>query len=272
MKRRVNLFASLAALSSLTGFASFCYAQSCDTTSPGTNATTDGWEHNVDADYDGVDDPDANGGCNLGEPAFTEMGSLSIGDTKRITGVVGNYTTSSGGTSRDLDWCRFSVSQPCYIKVTLSMSKDGTPFSTNGSPITQSVLFIAQGADGTDDTTYCNDAAFIYGAALSGDCPQVATNSLPNGAQQSTIPMPAGRHMVIITTPFGADTYPGPIDFACDLQVLPLDNAVCGTSTNDCTAVNTSGGCSDPVCCDIVCNLSPSCCSTASAPARQRIT
>jgi len=262
MKRRVNLFASLAAFSSLTGFASLCYAQTCDTTSPGTNATTDGWEHNVDADYDGVDDPDADGGCNLGAPAFTELGTLSIGAVKRITGVTGNYVTSSGGNSRDLDWCRFSVTQPCYIKVTLSMSKGGVPFSTNGGTVYQSALFIAQGAAGTDDTTYCNDANFIYGAYLAGDCPQVATNSLPNGLQQSTIPMPAGRHMVIITTPFGAQ-YAGPIDYACDLQVLPLDNAKCGTSTNDCTAVNTTGGCNDPVCCDIVCNQTPSCCSVA---------
>ena len=36
MKRRVNLFASLAAVSSLTGFASLCYAQVCDSTSPGS--------------------------------------------------------------------------------------------------------------------------------------------------------------------------------------------------------------------------------------------
>ncbi|MEY2711761.1 MAG: hypothetical protein RL487_1544, partial [Actinomycetota bacterium] len=84
MKRRENLFASLAAFASLTGFASLCYAQ-CDTVSPGTDATTDGWEHNVDADYDGVDDPDTNGGCNLAEPTFTDLGTLSIGATKRIT-------------------------------------------------------------------------------------------------------------------------------------------------------------------------------------------
>jgi len=263
MKRRVNLFASLAAVSSLTGFASLCYAQVCDTTTPGTNSTTDGWEHNIDTDYDGIDDPDANGGCNLGEPAFTELGTLSVGATKRITGVVGNYTTSSGGNSRDLDWCRFELASPCYIKVTLSMSKDGAPFSTNGTPITQSVLFIAQGASGTADAAYCNDSTFIYGAGLVGDCPQVATNTLPNGLEQSTIPMPAGRHMVIITTPFDAATYAGPIDYACDVQVLPLDNAVCGTSTNDCTAVNTTPGCTDAACCDTVCNILPACCSVA---------
>jgi len=260
--KRVNLFASLAAFASLTGFASLCYAQ-CDTTSPGTNATTDGWEHNVDADYDGVDDPDTNGGCNIGEPAFAELGTLSIGDTRRITGLTGNYLTSSGGTSRDLDWVRFSVNQPCYITVTLSMSKDGVPFSSDGTPATQSALFIAQGASGTDDATYCNDAAFVYGEYLVGDCPQEASSLLPNGLKQSKISMPAGRHMVIVTTPFNIDTYAGPIDYACDLTVLPLENAACGTSSNDCTAVNTTPGCNDSLCCDIVCNQTPSCCSVA---------
>jgi len=265
MKRRENLFASLAAFASLTGFASLCYAQVCDTTSPGTNATTDGWEHNVDADYDGVDDPDADGGCNLGDPTFSELGTLSVGATRRITGVVGNYTTSTGGNSRDLDWIRFKLTSPCYIKLSVSMSKDGAPFSVNNTPPTQSVVFVAQGPDTSDATVYCGDtgASFFYGAALTTDCPQVVSHTFPNGDTKSTVPMPAGLHMVVVTTPFDAATYPGPIDYAVDLQVLALDNAVCGTSSNDCTAVNTTPGCSDAACCDTVCNLTPACCTVA---------
>jgi hypothetical protein len=258
--KRENLFASLAALASLTGFASLCHAQVCDTTSPGT-ASTDGWAHNVDSDYDGVDDPDTNGGCNLAEPAFMELGTLSAGTTQRITGVVGNYQTSTGGTSRDLDWIRFSVSQACYIKVSVSMSKDGVPFSALNDPATQSVVFVATGPSA--DATYCDDAVFIYGEGLTTDCPQVVEATLPNGTASDQVPVPAGKHMVIVTTPFSIDNYPGPIDYAVNLEIVPLDFASCGTSENSCTEVNTTPGCSDALCCDTVCQFEPDCCNTA---------
>ena len=265
MKRRFNIFAGLAACTSLTGFAHLCYAQ-CDTSAQsGDVVTTDGWEHIVDADYDGEADPDANGGCNLGAPTFTNLGSLSAGSVKRIRGVVGNYTTDAGGNSRDLDWCTFNMSAPGYITVSLSMSKDGVPFSTNGADITQSTLFIAQGPAIADDAAYCNDAAtvFIYGENLVGDCPQVAVYQFPNGADSSKIPMPAGRHMVVVTTPFNAAAYTGPIDYAVTMEVLALDNAVCGTSTAACTEAHSGGGCNDAACCDLVCGFDSNCCSVA---------
>jgi hypothetical protein len=265
MKRRFNIIAGLAACTSLTGFAHLCYAQ-CDTSvQSGDVATTDGWAHNVDSDYDGEDDPDTNGGCNLGVPTFTDLGSLSAGSLKRISGQVGNYVTSAGGGSRDLDWCSFNMSAPGYITVSLSMSKDGVPFSTNGAEVTQSTLFIAQGPAIADDATYCNDAAtvFIYGESLVGDCPQVAVYQFPNGADSSKIPMPAGRHMVVVTTPFNDAVYAGPVDYAVTMEVLALDNAVCGTSTAACTEAHSGGGCNDAACCDLVCGFDSNCCSVA---------
>ena len=265
MKRRFNIIAGLAACTSLTGFAHLCYAQ-CDTSvQSGDVATTDGWEHIVDADYDGEDDPDTNGGCNLGVPTFTDLGSLSAGSLKRISGQVGNYVTTAGGNSRDLDWCSFNMSAPGYITVSLSMSKDGVPFSTNGADVTQSTLFIAQGPAIADNTTYCNDEAtvFIYGENLVGDCPQVAVYQFPNGAGSSKIPMPAGRHHVVVTTPFNEDVYAGPIDYAVTMEVLALDNAVCGTSTAACTEAHSGGGCNDAACCDLVCGFDSNCCSVA---------
>ena len=270
MKRRFNIIAGLAACTSLTGFAHLCYAQ-CDTSvQSGDVATTDGWAHNVDNDFDGENDPDPNGGCNLGAPTFTDLGSLSAGSLKRIRGVVGNYYNSPddvppSGNSRDLDWCTFNMSAPGYITVSLSMSKDGVPFSTNGADITQSTLFIAQGPAIADDATYCNDAAtvFIYGQNLVGECPQVAVYQFPNGVEASRIPMPAGRHMVVVTTPFDAAAYPGPIDYAVTMEVLALDNAVCGTSTAACTEAHSGGGCNDVLCCDKVCGFEPLCCNVA---------
>jgi hypothetical protein len=148
--KRENLFASLAAFASLTGFASLCYAQVCDTSSS-AGFTDNFWEHNVDGDFDGIDDPDSNGGCNLEEPAFEEMGTLLPG-VYRAKGLTGNYSSSDGSDRRDLDWWRFSVTEPCYIKVSVSMSKDGTPFSALNDPATQSVLFLATGP-ATDDNT-----------------------------------------------------------------------------------------------------------------------
>jgi len=201
--KRENLFASLAAFTSLTGFASLCYAQVCDTTSAGNLPADTAWEYNVDTDYDGIDDPDENGGCNLAEPAFAELGALTPG-AYRAKGLTGNYTGSDGGNRRDLDWWRFTVTQPCYIKVSVSMSKDGVPFSALGDPATQSVVFVATGPATADNTVYCGDegAAFIYGQGLTTDCPQVVESTLPNGTTSTRVPVPAGQHMIVVTTPF----------------------------------------------------------------------
>ncbi|MBM4006897.1 MAG: hypothetical protein FJ292_04950 [Planctomycetes bacterium] len=260
--KRENLFASLAAFASLTGFASLCYAQVCDTDSAGNLPADTAWEYNVDSDYDGSDDPDENGGCNLGEPAFAELGTLAPG-AYRAKGLTGNYLGSDGGNRRDLDWWRFTVTQPCYIKVTVSMSKDGVPFSALGDPATQSVVFVATGPSTADNTVYCGDegALFIYGQGLTTDCPQVVEATLPNGTTSAKVPVPAGQHMIVVTTPFDEARYTGPINYAIDLEIVNLDNASCGTSTNNCTDVNTSPGCNDPLCCDTVCLFVPDCCN-----------
>jgi len=264
--KRENLFASLAAFASLTGFASLCYAQ-CDTTTSGDFADT-AWEYNVDADYDGVDDPDENGGCNLGDPAFLEMGTIGVGNSKRLTGLTGNYIGTDEGRRRDLDWVRFTVTQACYIEVSVAMSKGGTPFSALNDPPTQSVVFVATGPSGTDAATYCGDegALFIYGQGLTTDCPQIVEATFPNGSTSTKVPVPAGTHMVVITTPFGSDTddrYDGPVNYAMDLNVVALDNASCGTSTNSCVEPNTTPGCNDALCCDTVCQFNPDCCNVA---------
>jgi hypothetical protein len=268
MKRRFNIIAGLAACTSLTGFAHLCYAQ-CDTSvQSGDVATTDGFDHSLDLDGDLEPDPDSNGGCNAADPMFTDLGTLSASTVKRIRGVVGNYVDATDRTNRDLDWCTFNMTAPGYITVSLSMSKDGVPFSTSGADVTQSTLFIAQGPAIADGATYCDDAAtvFIYGQNLVGDCPQVAVYQFPNGVEASRIPMPAGRHMVIVTTPFNsgtATTYDGPIDYAVTMEVNALDYAVCGTSTAACTEAHSGGGCNDASCCDKVCGFEPLCCNVA---------
>jgi hypothetical protein len=77
----------------------------------------------VDTTFDNSTVPDANGGWNVTPAVFGEMGSHAIGDTVIFNGVVGAFTPTGGtsASSRDLDWLRMSVSQPCYIAVTLSM-------------------------------------------------------------------------------------------------------------------------------------------------------
>jgi hypothetical protein len=262
--KRENLFASLAAFASLTGFASLCYAQVCDTDSAGNLPADTAWQYNVDSDYDGIDDPDENGGCNLGEPAFAELGTLAPG-AYRAKGLTGNYAGSDGGNRRDLDWWRFTVTQPCYIKVSVSMSKDGVPFSALSDPATQSVVFVATGPSTADNAVYCGDegALFIYGRGLTTDCPQVVETTLPNGTTSTRVPVPAGQHMIVVTTPFDDVAYPGPIDYAFDLEIVTLDNASCGTSSNSCVEANTTPGCNDALCCDTVCQFNPDCCNVA---------
>ena len=287
MNRR-NLFASLATFASIAGLSQACYAQSCNTApQSGDVVSTDGWSRvfDSDSDYDGCldsfanpeDGVDLNGGCNLSTPAFDDLAVMAPGSSVRYRGVTGNFYETpecpdagnpATGLRRDLDWVRFTVTQACYIEVSVSMSKGGVPFSALNDPPTQSVVFVATGPSGVDDTTYCGEDgySFFYGQGLTTDCPQVVEATFPNGSTSTKVPVPAGTHMVVITTPFGSatdDRYFGPIDYAMDLNIVALDNASCGTSTNSCVAANTTPGCSDSLCCDTVCQFNPDCCNVA---------
>ena len=215
----------------------------------------------VDTTFDNATVSDANGGWNVTPAVFGEMGSHAIGDTVIFNGMVGAFTPTGGtsASSRDLDWLRMSVSEPCYIAVTLSMGRDvgGVPVPF-ASP-DQSYISIYSGSE------QASAKSLSFGYDTDG-CPHNPVVKLPNGTQAGKIPLPAGDATFVVTTPFnptGTTQYNGPIYYSLKVEVLALDNGQCGTATNDCVTASGTGGCSDATCCDTVCGFNPECCNVA---------
>jgi len=247
-------FASRLVACSVTAIAaSAAFAQVCDLSSPASDPSY------IESGFDNSSATDPNGGWNVTPNAFAEMGTHGAGETVRFTGQVGSFIPSGGTTSssRDLDWMRMTVTEPCYISVTLSMGRAGVPFG--GSP-DQSYISIYSGS------VQASAKSLSFGYDTDG-CPQSPAVKLPNGLQKSRIPVAAGDVLFVVTTPFNGTTLPnqydGPIDYALDVVISPLDNAQCGTASNDCVTESGAGGCSDSTCCDVVCAITPNCCTSA---------
>ncbi len=132
------------------GSTSAVWAQVCNLADPASGAglVETGFNNGVDADLDGVADPDPNGGWNVTPVAFSELGAQVVGSTFRFTGDVGTFVPLNGtsASSRDLDWLRFSVPEACYLEVTLSMGRivDGAPVGFAGGE--QSYLSMYSGS------------------------------------------------------------------------------------------------------------------------------
>jgi hypothetical protein len=245
-----NILRSVAVL----GMSGMAFGQ-CDLSSAPSNPAY------VDTTFDHSTVADANGGWNVTPAVFSELGSHAIGDTVIFNGVVGAYTPSGGtsASSRDLDWLRMSVSQPCYIAVTLSMGRDVGGVKVPFSSPDQSYISIYSGS------VQATAKSLSYGYDTDG-CPQNPVVKLPNGTQMGKIPLPVGDATIVVTTPFnptGTTQYNGPIYYSLKVEVLALDNGRCGTATNDCVTASGTGGCSDATCCDTVCGFNPECCNVA---------
>lgn len=270
MKRSATDLARLAACGIVACLAQSTLAQTCWlTATPSDPSFIDtGWEYVLDDDFDGSPDPSPTSGCNntTGGPRWMGDKTLAIG-SHTFVGQVGVYDGPDGGTYRDLDWIKFNLDQPGYINIDLSMSKDGVPFDSTYDPPQQSILFIAYGQT-EEMTDICDTAAFVYGEALFEACPQVVSFFLPNGNEDFAFPMPAGEHLLVVTTPSWADQYrPEPgghgIDWVMNVTVTGLENPSCGTAWESCVTVNADPGCSDMKCCETVCGYRPSCCSSS---------
>ena len=228
-------------------------AQLCDLDSPASDASY------TESGFNNATTVDPNGGWNVTPNAFAELGAHSPGEVVRFKGQVGTFIPTGGttSTSRDLDWLRMTLDAPSYINVTVSMGRAGVPFA--GAP-DQSYVSIYSGS------VQATTKSLSFGYDTDG-CPHSPFVRLPNGTQKSRIPVPAGDLVILLTTPFNPTSaptqYDGPIDYAIDIVISPLDNASCGTASNDCVTESASGGCSDSTCCDVVCGFAPSCCSTA---------
>jgi hypothetical protein len=186
---------------------------------------------------------------------------IKAGDTVIFNGVVGAFTPTGGtsASSRDLDWLRMSVSEPCYIAVTLSMGRDVEGVRVPFASPDQSYISIYSGSE------QASAKSLSFGFDTDG-CPHNPVVRLPNGTQAGKIPLPAGDATFVVTTPFnptGTTQYNGPIYYSLKVEVLALDNGQCGTATNDCVTASGTGGCSDATCCDTVCGFNPECCNVA---------
>ena len=239
----------------------------CDSDSAGTFTDT---AYDSGADGSSTGGVDDNGGWNQLDPngdyMYMELGDHAPGDSFRVKGIVGTYDgngSGSGDTSRDLDWLRMSVSEPCYVTVVLSMSDNmGVPL--NGVDL-YSLLYIEQGSD--PDT-----ATDLYGSYGLDGCPQYALYEFANGVQQSQFPVGVGDILFIVSTPFdgafGSEplAYHGEMSYGLDVTISGYTNAACanaaGLTLADCITATSVGGCSDGVCCDAVCSISPGCCDS----------
>lgn len=235
----------------------------CDASSGGDFTDT---EFDSGADCSTTGGVDDNGGWNQldanGDYMYLQAGSFNPGDSFRVKGVVGTYNSPCDGgdlNSRDLDWVLFSVTDACYVTVTLSMS-DAAGIPLDGVN-TYDLIFMEQGSDPATAV----DLVGEYG--LNG-CPHNVLYTYANGSQQSRFPVTAGELLIIVSTPFESTapvgySYAGPLSYGLDVAISAYDNASCTTATNDCITTSGTGGCSDGACCENVCGFVPSCCDSA---------
>ena len=219
------------------GVADSALGQVCSLTDPASDAALveTGFNNGIDADLDGVADPDPNGGWNVTPNTFSEIGAQAVGSSFRFTGEVGTFVPLNGtsSSSRDLDWLRFSVSESCSLEITLSMGRtvDGVVVGFAGGE--QSYLSMYTGSIQAEAKT------LVPGAFDSDGCPQVPLVRLPNGIEKFRIPAPAGDVVLVISTAFNPtaepNKYDGPVLYALDVTVSALDNASCGTAAGECT-------------------------------------
>ena len=234
----------------------------CDPDTAGDYTDT---EFDSGADCSPTAGVDNNGGWNQldanGDYMYLEAGDHAPGDSFRVKGVVGTYNGPCDGgnnNSRDLDWIRFSVTEPCYVTITLSMS-DSAGVPLDGVNL-YDLFFMEQGSD--PDTAI--DLIGEYG--LDG-CPHNMLYTFPNGQQQARFPVAAGELLLIVTTPFeptpDVTVYGGLMSYGLDVGITGYDNVSCTTATNDCITTSESAGCSDGACCELVCGFVPGCCDSA---------
>jgi len=235
----------------------------CDSSSGG-DFTDTAFDSGADCSTTGgVDD---NGGWNQldanGDYMYLQAGAFNPGDSFRVKGVVGTYNSPCDGgalNSRDLDWVLFSVTDACYVTVTLSMS-DAGGIPLDGTNM-YDLIFMEQGSDPATAV----DLVGEYG--LNG-CPHNVLYTYANGSQQSRFPVSAGELLIIVSCPFESTapvgySYAGPLSYGLDVAISAYDNASCTTATNDCITTSGTGGCSDGACCENVCGFVPSCCDAA---------
>lgn len=189
---------------------------------------------------------DANGGCGVSPPAFTDLGSLSAGSSINVVGQIGTFDTNGSPNSteaRDLDWMVLTTPTAGKLKLSLAARNN------LNQPQARSVIFVARNVD------------------IADPCPatfQIAIES-PACPHLQELYVGAGTHLIAVTTPL--DT-PGSVQNRCGSYLLnvaleALQYPVCGTSDEPCVMPHAARGCENIRCCERACAFDPSCCLTA---------
>ncbi|MFO0828930.1 MAG: hypothetical protein U0572_12385 [Phycisphaerales bacterium] len=180
--------------------------------------------------------PDPNGGC--GEPGnpLQNLGTLSPTSYLAACGTTGTVMPNA----RDLDWYRFHLNAPAFVKATLVHNV------AEGVPAPNAELFILQG-----DQCPTQDVVF---SATSSDCPLVS----------EAVPLPAGDHVVIVTVDAFAPAGPlCPVEYLLWLTAANPPHPGCGNpGAGPCGIPHPTPRCSDLGCCETVCAIDPSCCDS----------
>ena len=179
---------------------------------------------------------DPNGGCNQSPAAFQATGTISSANTSFTIG--GTCGASFAANNRDLDWYSFTVTEPCFINLSLVMT------NTNGSAATDSVLFFGNVAD-------CDSFfGFQYGA-----CPAAFEEQF----------VEPGTYGVVVTRAFATaavpDTCNSPYTITVSARFSQFPECGSPASGNCGVATPGTGGCQDVACCDLICAIDPLCCA-----------
>jgi len=198
---------------------------------------------------------DPNGGCNSVPAAFQNAGTFS--STNTLITINGTVGTDAAASTRDLDWYSFTMAEAGFVTWSAtSLKPDGV------TPASNLIVWVLSS---TDCATYTVAAG---GFASAGVC--------PFGVAE--VGLAAGNYVVLVSVDFNAAD-------VCDITYTLTGTtryssfAVCGDpASGDCALAHATGGCTDLVCCDLVCTANPLCCdigwdascvSVATTPASQ---
>jgi len=180
--------------------------------------------------------PDPNGGCNQTPSAFQATGTISSA-TPSFT-IGGTTGASEALGSRDLDWYSFTVTEACFINLTLVMT------NTNGTPAGDAQMFFGRPDD-------CGS----FGGFQFGACPA----AFPEQFVQP------GTYGVVVTRAFATAAVPDTCNSPYTITVSARFSQYpeCGSASSGGCGIATpgTGGCQDVGCCDFVCNIDPLCCA-----------
>ncbi len=185
--------------------------------------------------------PDVNGGCAEPGNPLQNIGALAAGTYRAACGTTGVEFKAGVPVGKDRDAYRFTVTTPGYLVASLVTETPGGPPATNAR------VTILQGDQ-------CGSQTQVASKSVAA-CPMTL----------GPVPVTPGPYVAIVTIDGNAPTFP-----ACPTKyVLYLDERktlfpACGDpAALPCDAPHAAPGCDNPLCCDLICSVDPSCCDGA---------